>query len=1206
MRSEGEARYQNVLAQACGALATGFGLIALLGWVLKLPLLSSFGSRLIPMAPSTALLFIIMGTAIYFQARLTQQNRAADRMGLALGALTAFVSLPLLSLSSQGIYLEVERLGLQINGGLNITPLGHMSPVTALSFLLVSLSFLILLSSSSGHPRRVMAAWVLAILVILANYVFVLAYFVGLPLLYAENTIPPALPTSLAFLALGMALLASTSAQTKPQDKIKEAGSTPVPSAIFLVFIFLALSIVTVGYLYYRNSEQLFRTQMERQLSAIADLKVNGLVSWRKERLADADMLYQNPAFTELVAQSLEKPAEVQAQKQLQAWLDKFLVDGQYERVSLLDTHGLEQISAPASPAPVSAYLAGQAAATLNSGQVTFADFHRNTQNGPIYLALLVPIFAGQEVSRPLGVLILQIDPHTYLYPFLQEWPAPSQSAETLLTHRDGEQVVYLNQLRFGQETALNLSFPLTDTNLPAVRAVLGETGIFEGVDYRGKTVIADLRAVPASPWFLVFKKDTTEVFAPLRERLWQTILLFGVLVLATGVGLMLAWRQQRVNYYRARFETAESLRKSQEQYRELIEHASDGIFIADANWKYVEVNPSGCAMLGYTRDEILSKQISELIPPEDAAATPLHLDELRQGKTLLTEQRLIRKDGSLLPVEISGRRLPDGRFQSIVRDITERKQAEEKLIASEVRYRRLFEAARDGILILDAKTGQVVDVNPFLVEMLGFSREEFLGKELWELGFFKDIAANKANFLELQQKEYIRYEDLPLETTNGRKFHVEFVSNIYQVNHHKVVQCNIRDITERKQAEEALRESQEKFRIAQDMSPDGFTILRPVRDAQERVVDFTWVYENAAVARLNGTDPEAVVGRRLLELFPSHRGTPFLRAYQQVAESGETCIFESGYSDESMTKPTSFRIVVVPMAGDIAILAQDITERKRAEQQLANYTEHLEEMVDERTRELRTTHEQLVRQERLATLGQVAGSIGHELRNPLGVISNAIYYLKMSQPEASGKTREYLDIIEKETRASDKIVTDLLDFTRVKSVDREPASVSKLVNQTLERYPVPPPIQVTLEIPADLPKVFADPQQVVQVLGNLVANACQAMISHPIQGQAGFRQAQSTSSTTETGTGKRIKLSAFVHNDMIMIAVQDTGSGIPLENMAKLFQPLFTTKSKGIGLGLAVSKKLAEANGGRIEVESVVGQGSTFSVCLPLFKESK
>ena len=140
---------------------------------------------------------------------------------------------------------------------------------------------------------------------------------------------------------------------------------------------------------------------------------------------------------------------------------------------------------------------------------------------------------------------------------------------------------------------------------------------------------------------------------------------------------------------------------------------------------------------------------------------------------------------------------------------------------------------------------------------------------------------------------------------------------------------------SERKLAEETVRESEEQFRVAQELSPDGFTILRPIRDAQERVVDFTWVYENATIARLNGTDPKAVVGRRLLELFPGHSGSQFLRAYQLVAESGEHCVFEADYCGESITKPTWFRIAVVPMGGDIAILAQDITERKRLEEAL-------------------------------------------------------------------------------------------------------------------------------------------------------------------------------------------------------------------------------------------------------------------------------
>jgi PAS domain S-box-containing protein len=144
-----------------------------------------------------------------------------------------------------------------------------------------------------------------------------------------------------------------------------------------------------------------------------------------------------------------------------------------------------------------------------------------------------------------------------------------------------------------------------------------------------------------------------------------------------------------------------------------------------------------------------------------------------------------------------------------------EHKRVEAALITSELRYRRLFEAARDGILILDAESGMIVDVNPFLVELLGFSREAFLGKKVWELGSFKDIVANQANFAELQKQEYIRYRNRPLETAVGLRIDVEFVSNVYLVNGQKVIQCNIRDISARKRAEEKLRLAGEELRRA-------------------------------------------------------------------------------------------------------------------------------------------------------------------------------------------------------------------------------------------------------------------------------------------------------------------------------------------------------------------------------------------------------
>lgn len=155
-------------------------------------------------------------------------------------------------------------------------------------------------------------------------------------------------------------------------------------------------------------------------------------------------------------------------------------------------------------------------------------------------------------------------------------------------------------------------------------------------------------------------------------------------------------------------------------------------------------------------------------------------------------------------------------------------------------------------------------------------------------------------------------------------------------------------EVSARRQAEEALRESEEHFRVAQEVSPDGFTILRPVHGPRGRVIDFTWVYENDTIARISGTDPTAVVGRRLLDVFPGHAGTKFLKAYQQVAESGETCIFEDEYQGESIVDSTWFRIVVVPVGTDIAILAQDITQRKTAEQEREDAIKRLESALSE------------------------------------------------------------------------------------------------------------------------------------------------------------------------------------------------------------------------------------------------------------------
>jgi PAS domain S-box-containing protein len=216
--------------------------------------------------------------------------------------------------------------------------------------------------------------------------------------------------------------------------------------------------------------------------------------------------------------------------------------------------------------------------------------------------------------------------------------------------------------------------------------------------------------------------------------------------------------------------------------------------------------------------------------------------------------------------------------------DITDMKIAKAALTASEIRYRRLFETSKDGILILNAETGKIMNVNPFLIEMLGYSQEQFIEKMIWDIGLFNDIAATRDNFLELQQKEYIRYEDLPLETADGRSIEVEFISNVYLVDHYKLIQCNIRDITEHKRAEKALKRSETMLRITQQLTRVG---------TWEWNIDNQTMFWTEETYRLHDLEPgELLLGpesiARSLEYYLPEDRPVIQAAFQLCVEKGQ------------------------------------------------------------------------------------------------------------------------------------------------------------------------------------------------------------------------------------------------------------------------------------------------------------------------------
>lgn len=379
------------------------------------------------------------------------------------------------------------------------------------------------------------------------------------------------------------------------------------------------------------------------------------------------------------------------------------------------------------------------------------------------------------------------------------------------------------------------------------------------------------------------------------------------------------------------------------------------------------------------------------------------------------------------------------------------------------------------------------------------------------------------------------------------------------------------------RRAEELLRASEAKLTEAQQLAHIGSWEWNIQTNALQ------WSDE---VYRILGLDPQKFgeVDHETFHRFVHPDDNEMMRAVVDAAVANE----EPYNFDHRIVRPDGQVRMVheqgkvirnkkgqpVRMVGTV----QDITEQKRAEEALKEYSERLEEMVAERTTALQLAQEQLLRQEKLAVLGQLAGGVAHELRNPLGVIANAVYFLNIVLAEADPVVIEYLDIIGSRVHEAENIVADLLNLSRVRPANREPVSLLELITEVLANHPPVEVIKVVLNLPPNLPPAFVDRQQIQQVLTNLVSNAYQAM---PHGGELGF--------------------SAKADQRQICLSVSDTGCGMPPQVMARIFEPLYTTKARGIGLGLPVSKNLVEINGGQIEVTSQENQGSTFTITLPI-----
>ena len=495
----------------------------------------------------------------------------------------------------------------------------------------------------------------------------------------------------------------------KPSEDMPPRAVTPAVEEterrawypLVLIFASVALGIFAGGAFSYRQYERHFRIRIEQELSAVAELKAAQIVQWRHERLVDANLLRGTPYVARRALAVLTQPKTPATRRIFTGWLDSLFSGAPYEQALLLDERlNVRLVYPEGAPKALSEAALRAAQQSSRSRRVVVADLHRETEDGPVYLSLMVPLVlqrqsdedkvpaAGTDSSpadRGAGLLVLQINARKEFYPMIQRWPTASRTAETLLVRRDGNDALFLNDLRFRTNTALKLRIPLERTSSPAVKAALGQEGVIEGTDYRGVPVVAALRAIPDSPWALVACMDTAEVYAPLRERLWMTVLLMGALLLGAGAGVGLLWRQQRIRFYREKAAAAEALRASQQLIEGILNAMPVRVFWKDRNLVFLGCNAALARDAGFAGPkDLIGKDDYQMVWREQAEL--YRADDRRVIESgcpkLLIEEPQTTPDGNTLTLLSSKIPLrgPNGEVNGVLgmyMDITARKQTE-------------------------------------------------------------------------------------------------------------------------------------------------------------------------------------------------------------------------------------------------------------------------------------------------------------------------------------------------------------------------------------------------------------------------------------------------------------------------------------------------------------------------------------------------
>ena len=514
----------------------------------------------------------------------------------------------------------------------------------------------------------------------------------------------------------------------------------PIPSPITwtVMFVVMTLAVLIWGYRYYSYETNRIRQEKLCNLTAVADLKTAEIRQWRQERLADTRRNMDSPLFREAVGHWLRNPDAPGFQTNLLKQLKVDRSGDDYADVLLIEPTGRILLSTLPKAEPVGPEGKQAVARALEKRQAVLSEPYR-CSCGRIHMDATAPIL--DDRLQPMAVLVLRANAESYLYSLIQAWPTPSRSAETLLVRRDGEAVLYLNELRHRTNTALSLRIPLTRLDLPAVQAVLGKRGVWQGKDYRGVDVLADLRPIPESAWFMVAKVDTDEILAEARYRVGAISFFIALLILLAGAVTAHAYRGRQSNLYWNLYEAERERAEAQEEFRATLYSIGDAVITTDKAGRVKRMNRVAEQLTGWGEAEVMGKPLDDIfriVREEDRSVIENPVQRvLRDGKVvgLANHTLLIARDGVERPIADSGAPIYEANdaingVVLVFRDQTEARRAEEALRKSEQQYRDFVESANSAIIRWDVN-GNITFFNRFAEAFFGFTASELIGRNV-------------------------------------------------------------------------------------------------------------------------------------------------------------------------------------------------------------------------------------------------------------------------------------------------------------------------------------------------------------------------------------------------------------------------------------------------------------------------------------------